>query len=179
MESTAKILWEKARAGDPEAYDRLFGLHADRALLFIRARLGPKLREKVESCDVLQDAYLEAHKAFAGFAYTEDGAFMHWLCRIIENRIRDLGDHFGARKRQPVNLPRSDPTGPFTAVDRAEHRERIAQALEKLGEEHRRVLLLRYFQGLSAEETGQRMGRTAGAVRKLAARALVELGRYL
>ena len=30
-----------------------------------------------------------------------------------------------------------------------------------------------------AEETGQQMGRTAGAVRKLTARALVELGRQL
>src|SRR5688572_7757952 len=42
-------LWEQARAGDRAAYDRLFALHSDRALLFIRARLGPALRTKVES----------------------------------------------------------------------------------------------------------------------------------
>ena len=45
--------------------------------------------------------------------------------------------------------------------------------------EDRQVLLLRFFEGLSAEETGQRLARTAGAVRKLTARALVELGRQL
>ena len=179
MNSITHDLWLKARNGDREAYDRLFGLHADRALLFIRARLGPRLREKVESVDVLQDAYLAAHQAFDQFEYADEGAFLRWLSRIIDNRIRDLGDHFAARKRQPVPLPRSDPTGVLTALGRAEDRQKIAHGLDALDEDHRQVLLLRFFQGLSAEETGQQMGRTAGAVRKLTARALVELGRQL
>ena len=179
MHSTTRLLWEQARAGDRTAFDRLFGLHADRALLFIRARLGSKLREKVESCDVLQEAYLAAYQAFDTFDFTGDGAFMRWLCRIIENRIRDLGDHFAARKRQPVEIPRSAATGPSTAVGLAEDRERVARALEALSEDHRQVLLLRYFEGLSAEETGQRMGRSAGAIRNLTARALAELGEKL
>src|SRR5262245_53192977 len=41
MESATRVLWEKARAGDRAAYDQLFALHTDRALLFVRARLGP------------------------------------------------------------------------------------------------------------------------------------------
>jgi RNA polymerase sigma-70 factor (ECF subfamily) len=180
MDSITRTLWLQARDGDREAYDRLFALHADRALLYIRARLGPKLRSSVESEDVLQDAYLAAHAAFAQFDYTDDGAFTRWLCRIIENRIRDLGDYVGARKRQPVALPRPDPaTGPVTAADRAERREAIARGLERLSEDHRQVLLLRYFEGLSADEAGTRMGRTAGAIRKLIARALAELGEVL
>ncbi len=179
MESITKLLWEKARAGDREAYDRLFTLHAERALLFIRARLGDKIRAKVESHDVLQDAYLAAHQAFPNFEYTDDNAFTRWFCRIIENRIRDLGDHFGAQKRQSVELPRPDPTGPLTALDRADHREKIARALEELSADHRRVLLCRFFQGFSAEETAQQMARTAGAVRKLTARALIELRKKL
>jgi RNA polymerase sigma-70 factor, ECF subfamily len=179
MDPSTRDLWHQARAGDRAAYDRLFARHADRALLFIQARLGPKLREKVEGCDVLQDAYLAAHRAFADFEYTDDGAFLRWLCRIIENRIRDLGDQFGAHKRQPVELPHSDPTGPSTALDRAEHRAVVARALDRLDGDYRQVLLLRYFEGLSAEEAGRRMGRSAGAVRKLTARALAELGKHL
>jgi RNA polymerase sigma-70 factor (ECF subfamily) len=179
MDSVTQILCQRARQGERAAYDRLFALHSDRALLFIRARLGPRLREKVECQDVLQDAYLAAHQGFAKFEYTDEGAFYRWLCRIINNRIRDLGDHFGALKRQAVELPRSDPTGPVTALDRAEHRAKVAVALDALGDDHRQVLLLRYFEGLSAEEAGQRMSRTAGAIRKLTARALAELGRQL
>ncbi len=179
MDPTTKDLWVRARAGDREAYDLLFRRHADRALLFIRARLGPRLREKVECADVLQDAYLAAHRDFDAFAYTDDASFLRWLCRIIEHRIRDLGDHFAALKRQPAERPLSAPTGPSTALDRAEHQARVAAALDTLSDDHRQVLLLRFFEGLSAEETGQRLGRSAGAVRKLTARALAELGKRL
>jgi RNA polymerase sigma-70 factor (ECF subfamily) len=179
MEPVTKVLWEKARAGDRKAYDQLFALHSDRALMFVRARLGPVLRGKVESMDVLQDAYLAAHRDFERFEYTDEGAFLRWLCRIIENRIRDGDDYFAALKRQPVALPRSDPTGPSTLLDRAEHRRKVADALDELSEDHRQVLLLRYFEGLSAEETGTLMGRSAGAVRNLTARALAELGERL
>jgi RNA polymerase sigma-70 factor, ECF subfamily len=180
MDSITQTLCIQARAGDRAAYDRLFSLHAQRALLFVRARLGQRLRAKIESQDVLQDAYLEAHQGFDQFEYTDEGAFTRWLCRIIDNRIRDLGDYHNARKRQPVELPRADPTtGPVSALDRAEHREKIARALDSLSDDHRQVLLLRFFQGLSAEETGKHLDRSAGAVRKLTARALAEVGKRL
>lgn len=179
MDSITQTLCEQAKGGDRDAYDRLFALHTDRALMFVRARLGPGLREKVESIDVLQDAYLAAHQAFDRFEYVDEGSFVRWLCRIIENRIRDMHDHFGARKRQAVPLPTSDPTGPITALDRAEHRLKVLTALEGLSDDYRYVLLLRFFEGLSAEEAGRMMGRTAGAVRKLTSRALVELGKRL
>lgn len=132
MNSITQTLCNKAKSGDRDAYDQLFALHSDRALMFVRARLGPRLREKVESIDVLQDAYLAAHQAFENFEYVDDGSFTRWLCRIIENRIRDMNDHFGAKKRAAVPLPASDPTGPITALHRAEHREKILAALDGL-----------------------------------------------
>ena len=179
MESITRSLWQRARSGDRSAYDRLFALHADRALLYTRARLGARLREKMESQDVLQEAYLAAYRDFEQFEYTDESAFTRWLCRIIDNRVRDLGDHHGAAKRQAVALPTLEGTGPVTALDRAEHRRRVERALDALEEDHRQVILLRFFEGLTAEEAGQRMSRSAGAVRKLTARALAELGRKL
>ena len=177
MDTITRTLWLRARDGDRTAYDRLFALHVDRAMMFIRARLGSKLRASVESEDVLQDAYLAAHAAFDRFDYTDEGAFSRWLFRIIENRLRDLNDYVGAKKRQAVDLPAPDPaTGPVTAADRTERREALVRALDGLEEDHRRVILLRYFEGQSADETGRLMGRSPGAVRKLAARALAELG---
>jgi len=177
-ESTTKILWRQARAGDQQAYERLFGLHVDRLRMFVRMRLG-SLREKIEPDDVLQDAYLAAHRAFDTFEYTDDGAFLRWMCRIVDNRLRDAHDFFTAAKRQEVAIPKSAPTGPVTALGRAENRAAVERALAQLSDEHREVLLLRYFEGLSAEEAGERMNRTAGAIRNLAARALVELSKHL
>jgi RNA polymerase sigma-70 factor (ECF subfamily) len=180
MDTITRTLWLRARGGDRAAYDRLFALHADRALMFIRARLGPRLQGRVESADVLQDAFLAAHAAFNGFQYTDEGAFARWLFRIIENRLRDLNDYLAAKKRQVVNLPTLDPaTGPVTAADREQRREALVRALNELGDEHRRVIVLRYFEGLGAEETGRLMDRSPGAIRKLAARALAELGEKL
>jgi RNA polymerase sigma factor (sigma-70 family) len=180
MNETTLTLWQKARGGDQEAYDRLFAIYSDRTLLFIRARLGPRLRAVVESRDILQDTYLAAHLDFSSFDYKDDGAFGRWLCRIIENRIRDLGDYWGARKRQVIALPEPEPeTGPVTAVDRAERRQALLRGIDALSEDHRLVLLLRYFEGLDVEETARRMNRSNGAVRKLTARALAELGGVL
>ncbi len=180
MDEKTLTLWRRARAGDREAYDRLFAQHSDRALMFIRARLGPRLRASIESRDVLQDAYLAAHRDFDSFEHTDEGAFGRWLCRIIENRIRDLGDYWAAGKRQAVALPEPEPeTGPITAVDRAERRRALLRGIDALSEDHRLVLLLRYFEGLDSEEAARRMGRSAGAVRKLTARALAELGGLL
>jgi RNA polymerase sigma factor (sigma-70 family) len=101
------------------------------------------------------------------------------MCRIIDNRLRDANDYFLAKKRQEVVVPRSAPTGPVTAMGRAENRQQVEAALAKLGDEYREVLLLRYFQGLSAEEAGLRMERSPGAIRSLCTRALVELGKHL
>ncbi len=178
-ESITKALWRQAKSGDAQAFEQLFSRHTDRLLVVIRARLGGALREKLEAEDVLQDAYLAAWRSFDDFDYTDEGAFLRWLCRIVDNRMRDAHDHFAAKKRQVVPLPRSAPTGPVTALGRAENRRQIELALSRLSDEHREVLLLRYFEGLTCEETGARMNRSAGAVRNLAARALVELGKQL
>lgn len=178
-ESITRRLWRQAKAGDRSAFEQLFALHADRLLVFVRARLGSALREKIDAEDVLQEAFLAALKSFDDFEYTDDGAFLRWMCRIIDHRLRDAHDYFAAKKRQAVALPKSAPTGPVTALGRAENRRQVETALAELSDEHREVLLLRYFEGLSAEETGQRMNRTAGAIRNLAARALVELGRRM
>jgi RNA polymerase sigma-70 factor (ECF subfamily) len=178
-ESIAKKLWRRASAGDQSAYEQLFALHCERLMIFIRTRMGADLRSKVDPEDVLQASYLAAHRAFGSFEYSSDGAFFRWLCRIASNRTRDEADHFRADKRQPVELRYSWPTGPQTAVARAESHQRLETALNQLSSEHREVVLLRYFEGLTAEETGARMSRTPSAVRNLLSRALVELGKRI
>ena len=72
--STARLL-QRARDGDRAAYDRLFALAADRLLLYVRLRLGKGLRDRLESMDVVQEAYLEAWKDLATFEPRDDGAF--------------------------------------------------------------------------------------------------------
>jgi RNA polymerase sigma-70 factor (ECF subfamily) len=177
--SVAYELWRRAKVGDQAAFDELFSIHTERLLMFIRARLGGRLRARIEPSDVLQDAYAVALQSFSKFDYTDDGAFLRWMCCLIDRRLRDTNDYFSAAKRQVREVPQSAPTGPVTALARAENRERLHTALTQLSDEHREVILLRYFLGLSAEEAGERMQRSTGAIRNLLSRALVELGKQL
>ena len=62
--------------------------------------------------------------------------------------------------------------GPGTRVAGAEESSRLIAAYEGLAPDHRRVLGLRQFEGLSAAETGQRMGRSESAIHSLYRRAL-------
>lgn len=172
-------LWRRAKAGEKKAFDDLFSIHTERLLVFIGARLGQRLRARIEPQDILQEAYASAWQGISQFNYSDDGAFLKWICCIVDHRLRDANDYFNAAKRQVQEIPQSAPTGPVTALARAENRERLEAALTQLSDEHREVILLRYFQGLSAEEAGERMQRSTGAIRNLLSRALVELGKYL
>lgn len=177
--SVTHELWRRARSGDQTAFDELFSIHTERLLVFISARLGERLRARIEPQDVLQDAYAAAWQSFSRFEYSDEGAFLRWMCCLIDRRLRDVHDYFTAARRQVQEVPQSAPTGPVTALARAESRERLQTALTQLSNEHREVILLRYFQGLTTEEAAERMQRSAGAIRNLLSRALVELGKQL
>lgn len=62
--------------------------------------------------------------------------------------------------------------GPATRVARADEHRALMAAFEQLEPDHRRVLGLRQFEGRSAAETGDRMGRSEVAVHSLYRRAL-------
>jgi RNA polymerase sigma-70 factor (ECF subfamily) len=66
------------------------------------------------------------------------------------------------------------PTPSQVAAER-ESAVRLADTLARLPEHYQRVLLLRLFEGLSADEVAERMSTTAGAVRMMQMRALEAL----
>lgn len=185
----AATLFARARAGDRQAFDALFALAADRVRYFIRLRLGAALKERVESVDILQDAYLDAYTSFETFEASDDRAFVRWLCRIAEHRLLDCRDYLDARKRKPpggvhpvskvLQVARDSGTGPVTAAERADTRERLARAMLELADEERDALEKRHFESMTIEEIGHAMGRSETAVRRLLGRATAKLGRML
>lgn len=186
-------LLDAARGGDREACDRLFARAADRLLLYVRLRLGGALRARVDSMDVLQEAFLHAHRDVGGFDPTGPGdpdrRFAQWLCRIADNRIRDLASRHGAARRD-VRRETEDVTealrrvqraghGPATSLVRREERDRLADAIEELEDEDREVIVLRHFEGLTIDAIADRTGRSASAVRRALGRATRTVGRRL
>ena len=64
---------------------------------------------------------------------------------------------------------------PSQHVSRREQAVLLAQALAKLPEDYREVIILRHLEALSFSEVSQRMGRSEDSVQKLWVRALGNL----
>lgn len=145
---------------------------------------GSAVRSRVEVEDLVQEVYLRAlanPKAWP----TDSNALFRYLSAIARHVVIDVVRAARAAKRdgREEALDRSTwsragrtpaaltPGPPTRAADRDESR-RLARAFLALSPEHRRVIGLRQFEGLSARETGERMGRGETAVHSLYRRAL-------
>jgi RNA polymerase sigma-70 factor (ECF subfamily) len=186
-------LFRRAVDGDRDAGDRLFARAADRVLLFLRLRLGAALRARFDATDVLQEVFTHAHRDLGKFdpgnSSDPDRSFLHWLCAIAENRIRDLAAFHRARRRDPAREERQVTVvlrklqrqghGPATSMVRRDERDRLAAAIEELPDTDRHPLLLRFFEGLTVEAIADRLGNSPSSVRRALGRATVQLGRRL
>lgn len=170
--------------------DRLAAQSA-RLRLLLHHMAGRAVRARVDPDDLVQEVLLRALTAPGGLPDAEpgDAALYRWLRRIARNTVVDVARAIRAGKREArfEPLARSDWSraglrasglgdpgpGPATRVAAREEEERIERAFESLAPDHRRVIGLRQFEGLTAEEAGLRMGRSEVAVHSLYRRALL------
>lgn len=180
-----------AQAGDEDAFQALFHRHAPALGRRIHKRLSPKLRRKVDEADVLQMAYLSAHRALKDFEPRGAGSFRAWLEQIVDHKIlyvvrqyvqvakRDLErEETGSfHQRSPAAHGREpSPSGVAAA---GELRQRIEAALAQLPEHYREVIRLVQQEGLTLAEAGGRLDRSTAATAKLYGRALARLARQV
>jgi RNA polymerase sigma-70 factor (ECF subfamily) len=155
--------------------------------LLARIELRRHVRQKVNASDVVQQTLLEAHEAQAGFKGRTPAEQAVWLRRILARNLADLERHLGRAKRD-VDRERSleaaleqssvklldvlaaDSPSPSEIAAREEEVVRLAEALVSLAEESQEAVLLRYCQGATLAEIGERLGVS----RKVAARLLQE-----
>lgn len=120
-------------------------------------------------------------KAWRSRRSFKGGSAKAWLHRIARNT---LIDHW--RKRQdflfedPAHMDiASENAGPDEALDQAMLIESLRRAIAKLPEDMRRVVELRFIEGLSAKQVGQELGLSESNVRVIQYRALRKLRSYL
>jgi RNA polymerase sigma-70 factor (ECF subfamily) len=172
------LLIQKAKNGDADAFGELYGRYADPVFRFIYSQTSNRL----DAEDITADVFLRAWRSLS--RYKDRGySFSAYLFRIARNVLIDTH-----RKRKPVaeitedeivNIPDlmvPDPSAMLSA--KIQHRE-LVSVLEQLREDYRTVLVLRFLNELSPEETSQVMGRSVGAVRVLQHRALSTLRRLI
>jgi len=196
-EETGSLV-DRAKAGDAEALNALFARYHRLMVEIARRKLGSRLRLKEEPDDLAQTTFREATRDFGNYRYRGEGSLVRWLVQILQNKIRDRAEFYGATKRDlgRERAMESAPKGEFEAlptlepesrdlsvtmqVQRDENYEHLRRALAELTPEHREAIALVFFQGLPLREAGEAMGgRSEDAVRMMLKRAEVKLGEIL
>jgi RNA polymerase sigma-70 factor (ECF subfamily) len=188
-------LLQRAQAGDEAALARLLERHSARLLDCVRSELGDRLRQRLESQDVMQQVFVDALRSIDRFEQRGSDAFFAWLRQIARNRICDVDRGLRTARRQGglrlgdlgddasalrllENLEGSV-TSPSMRADRTDQIRRLERALNELGQDQREAIVLRYFDGLDVAAAAAAMGRSERAVRGLCVRALVHLRELL
>ena len=184
-----------AKNGDESALDRLCEAYGERVRRIVRLRMGRELRSKMESMDLVQDAFISALRSLEDFTYKNEGDFLRWMSRIAENRIRDNLEKFHTNKRNihkeiPLNNNRQaeqdsfveikgpvDWTTPSVVMSRKEDWDKLEKAMDKLNPEYKQVILLAKMEGMSHKEIAEKLNKNPHSTRALLSRALTALSR--
>lgn len=134
------------------------------------------------AADITQDTFIKAYRKLDTLA--EATSTRSWLYRIATNTaIDDM-----RRRRNVTTMSDDQPTfanradtrpGPEAQVMAATLDERVQRALMRLRPNHRECLLLSDLEDMSAQQIGEVMGLSYGAVRTLLCRARGEMRRAL
>ena len=134
------------------------------------------------AADITQDTFIKAYRKLD--TVTEATSTRSWLYRIATNTaIDDM-----RRRRNVTTMSDDQPTfanradtrpGPEAQVMAATLDERVQRALQSLRPNHRQCLLLSDLEDMSAQQIGEVMGLSYGAVRTLLCRARGEMRRAL
>jgi RNA polymerase sigma-70 factor (ECF subfamily) len=173
-QGTERSLVSLLRSGDEAAFERLVRDHGGR-LLSVARRF---LRDEEESRDAVQECFLSAYKALDRF--DQGSRLSTWLHRIVinaclmrlrtrrrkpEEPIEELLPKFQADGHQ-VRHPTPEWEGSAeTLLARKETRSIVREAIDRLPDSYRAVLLLRDIEELSTEEAARSLGVTANAVK--------------
>ncbi len=183
LEESSRLL-QQARQGSREALNAVFERYGDRLHALIRLRLGPRLRCRLESRDILQATLLKAFQGWHRFAGSGSRSLMAWLGAIARDEICDQADFHGRQKRDAGKDTSLDEQAEFlvrqirTEASRVQLREdakRLERAVDSLGDAQREIILLRHFEELSFPEIGERLGKSPDACRMQLARAMTAL----
>ena len=206
MNNKADDLMSRARKGQAEALGELCDHYRNYLRVVVRSELKSRLRERVESSDVVQEVLVEIVRQFPSFTGQNEAALLGWMRRLIAQKLADLGRFHKRLKRGgglfPVSLdtdhylasngtsheggevrPRDilslSQTSPSEAASLREQTGLLTGTLAGLPASEAEVLWLHHAEGLSFSMISERMGLTPKRIRVIWARGLRSVRRSL
>ena len=181
MQSGEHELVARSQSGDRSSFDVLVRRYHTLAYNLAYRMLG----NHDSAADCTQAAFVRAYRAIGKFR--RDASFSTWLYRIVTNvcldRLRQ--DDRSARSLTVVDTDDSavleemdipDQAGdPARAAEQRERQQLVQEALQRLGDDHRSVIVMFDIMGLSYEETAQALAVPLGTVKSRLNRARLAL----
>ncbi|HET6923634.1 MAG TPA: sigma-70 family RNA polymerase sigma factor [Anaeromyxobacteraceae bacterium] len=172
MELDDPTLVTRARAGDAAAFRSLV-VRYQRKVYAVALGI---VRDPDLAWDVAQEAFVRVHQNLAEFK--GESAFSTWVFRIATNLAIDSVRRERTRSRDDLEeideaalaeggegiLSTALGTNPQESALRRELAGKIGEALSRLPEKHRTILVLREVEGLSYEELAERLRIHKGTV---------------
>jgi len=159
---TDEELLAEARQGDQDAFHELIDRYAE-GLFRLAFRL---VGSGADAEDVLQETFLGAFEHMQRFEGRS--TVKTWLSRILIRQAARC--HRRRSRRRTLPLPvgtgadKAEVRAGTSVSDDANRRLDVERALRQLGPEHREVVVLREFEGMSYSEMAQALGVPVGTV---------------
>jgi RNA polymerase sigma-70 factor (ECF subfamily) len=153
-----RSLVERAMRGDEGAFDTLIERQGDH-LHSVARRI---LRDPYLAEDATQRALLDTWRYLP--TLKDPDRFEAWSYRLLVNACQTEARR-ERRHRDNLRLLESDEPVVSDAATRIATQQQLDQAFRRLGVEHRTVVVLIHYIGLSAAEAAEAMGTPVGTVR--------------
>ena len=191
-------LLERSVLGDKAAAGELFQRHSPRLKRMIALRMDCRMSARIDPSDVLQETLAEAARQLAEYHRHRPLPFYPWLRQIAWQRLTMLyRQHIQSQRRsvereEPQSPPLPDQSAwslakrliaregqPSTMARQKEESAQVREALARLAERDREILVLRHLEQLGTAEIAAVLAISEGAVYTRHLRALERLRRLL
>jgi RNA polymerase sigma-70 factor (ECF subfamily) len=197
--SETQILLHRVAQADASATDALWERHRPALRRMIDLRLDQALSRRVDASDVVQDVLLKANQRLGEYLRNPVLPFHLWLRQIARDHVIDAHRRHRQSAKRSLDREQSFRPGaggsafgdcssldlaaqvrdsaltPAAEALRRELQSRFDEALLRLEEDDREIVLLRHFEQLSNSEAAQVLGLSEAAAGMRHLRALRRL----
>ena len=172
----------KARAGSPDAIERLCARYLPRLQRWAHGRLPRSARTALDTGDVVQEVLMRAIRHLSTFEPEHEWSFQAYLRKALIHRLCDEAKRTPRRSLvDPLDSshPSGDPS-PLEHVIGIEALARYEAALARLKKTDQQAIVARCEWGMSHQELADMLGKkSAGAAQVAVHRALVRLAQEM
>ncbi len=169
-----EVLMEELKAGNVKAFDLIIYRYEKSLLNYLYRWIG-NFHQAEELC---QEVFIRVYKS--AMKFNSEQKFSPWLYRIANNLCIDT--YRKDKNVKKVDIEDIDIVSPENVEDKVEKDDlgrRVKKAVMSLPQDHRAVLILKHYQGLSYNEISEILGCPLGTVKSRMHYALIELKKAL